>query len=62
MGGLIQTRRRGVEINKDLTIKLSDRSGLGKFTIKDVDGFPIFWVDSQGNFAVKGKQTRTTTG
>ena len=61
MAGLISVRRRGNEINRDLTIKLSDRSGVGKFTIKDVDGFTVFQVNSLGDLANKGKQTRTTT-
>ena len=61
MVSLVHTRRRGVEINRDLTIKLSDVAGVGKFTIKDSNGFPIFYVDSLGDYAVKGKMKRTTT-
>lgn len=61
MVGRVHVRRRGNEINRDLSIKLSDRDGLASFTIKDVDGFPIFEVTSKGNIKHKGIIQRTTT-
>ena len=30
-------------------IQLSDASGSDNFQVKDMDGFPVFQVDSQGN-------------
>lgn len=35
-------------------VNLTDDNGVDRFEIKDVDGFPIFTVDSKGNIRYRG--------
>ncbi len=45
-------------ITQNLTIKLSDMAGVGRFTIIDQVNFPVWSVDSEGNMRIKGKTQR----
>ena len=46
-------------IVQNLTIRLSDTEGVGRFTIEDAVGFPMHSFDSKGNYRQKGRTQRT---
>ncbi len=48
----------GDKIVQNLTIKLSDTGGVGRFTVEDSDNFPVWSIDSKGNERIKGRTQR----
>ena len=58
MAGLITFNDIGDKIVQNLTIKLSDTGGVGRFTIEDGENFPVHSFDSKGNYRHKGKIQR----
>ncbi len=48
----------GDKIVQNLTIKLSDTEGVGRFIIEDSNSFPVGGFDSKGNLLLKGKIQR----
>ena len=55
MLGRVQIGRNGNVLGQDITIKLSDIAGVGRFTVKDADGATVFSVDSQGTVRARGQ-------
>ena len=60
MLGLVKTKRSGNVLGQDVTVKLSDRAGVGRFKIVDIDGAIVFSVDSLGNKRQRGQDLRVT--
>ena len=60
MLGLITYKRSGNVLGQDVIVKLSDRAGVGRFIVKDIDGAIVFSIDSLGNERKRGQDLRIT--
>ena len=58
MIGLVNVKRSGNVLGQDVVVKLSDRAGVGRFIIKDINGATVFSVDSLGNKRQRGQDLR----
>lgn len=58
MLGLVKIKRSGNVLGQDVIIKLSDRVGVGRLTVKDIDGATVWSVDSLGNQRKRGQDLR----